>query len=527
MFSVTMASNAIFKNLFSGFFNTRFENKAIFDKKIEFHTILNMFAITLIFTFLFTHSPYNYGYIVEGFITIYLLYIYYKTGNKKKLIIPLMILAYIICIIVNLNDTLITKEEHKLQNDPTITELVNEITENDKGYYRIYTDITTDPKVNKVVNTDENLLTLYSSTYNKQYNNFFYHTFNNNLKYRNSVITHENKNIIFENYMGVKYLITDKTAPLGYKLLTKKGNYKVYVNETAMPIGYATSNVLNNDQYKSLKYPYKLEAMLNNITVENAKPKTLTSYIREYKNKTEKPTTQNLKIENQKHKIKITTIKPNQNGYIKIKLKEKVEDKLLLIRIHVSSPQSCKKGDTSITINGVKNKLTCKEWKYYNHNRTFDYTLSNPKGIQNLNIIFSPGTYTINKIQMYTLDYKYIQDLKNSVDPLIIDKAATKGNIIKGEINVKEDGYFNLSVPYDKGFNIKIDGQKIDYEKLNGVFIGFKINKGHHQIEITYEAPYFEEGAIVSIIGCITFIILIIYQQTRSNKKTKLKTQKI
>ena len=27
---------------------------------------------------------------------------------------------------------------------------------------------------------------------------------------------------------------------------------------------------------------------------------------------------------------------------------------------------SCKTGDTYIIINGIKNTLTCKEWKYYN-----------------------------------------------------------------------------------------------------------------------------------------------------------------
>ena len=501
--------------------------RGLFNNKIKFYNILSVFAITLIFTMLFTHAPYTYGYILDGFITIFLLYLYNKTNNKKKLIIPLIILTYTICIIVNLSDTLITKTAYSKQEDPVITELVDNIIKQDNSYYRINIDISTNPNTNKVLNIDENLLTLYSSTYNKQYNSFFYHTFNNNLKYRNSVITSENKNIMFENYMGVKYLITDKTVPLGYKLLTKKGDYKVYINEDAMPVGYATANVLNNDQYKSLKYPYKLEAMMNNITVENAKPKTLTSYIKDYKDQVESQTIKKLNIKKDQNKYIINTTKKGKNGYIKVKLKEKVENKLLLIRIHVSNPQSCSKGDTSITINGIKNKLTCKEWKYYNHNRTFDYTLSSPKGIKNLNIKFSPGTYTINKVEMYTLDYKYIQELKNSVDPFVIDKEATKGDTIKGEIDVSETGYFNLSVPYDEGFNIKIDGKKIEYEKLNGIFVGFPINKGHHQIEITYEAPYFKEGQIISIIGFITFIILIIYQQFRPKQKLKSKPQKI
>lgn len=494
--------------------------KSVFNKKIQFHTILNMFAITLIFTILFSHTPYSIGYMIEGIILILLFNLYYKTNNKKLLIIPIMIIAYIICVCINFGDTLITKEEHKLQNDPNITTLVNKIASKDDSYYRIYIDIKGDNTVNRILNINENLLTLYSSTYNKQYNNFFYHTFNNNLKYRNSVITHENKNIMFETYMGVKYLITNKSVPLGYKQIDKKGIYKLYINENAMPVGYATSSVLNNEQYKSLKFPYKLEAMMNNITIEDAPNKTLTSYMKEYKPQVKSKTKKNITIKEKGHKKVIIAKK---NAYMNIKLKEEIKDKLLLIRIHVSNPQSCTKGDTSITINGVKNKLTCKEWKYYNHNRTFDYTLSNPNGIKTLNIQFAKGTYTINKIQLYTLDFGHIKNLKNNVDPFIIDKEATKGDTIKGEIDVKEDGYFNLSVPYDEGFTIKVDGKETKYQKLNGVFVGFKIDKGHHNIEITYEAPNFKEGAMITIMGFILFISVIIYQYLKPRKNKTLK----
>ncbi len=494
--------------------------QSVFNNKLQFHTILNMFAITLIFTILFSHVPYSIGYMIDGIILMLIFNLYYKTKNKKVLIIPIMIIAYIICICTNFGDTLITKEGHKLQNNPDITKLVNKITNEDKSYYRIYIDTKGDNNVNRILNIDENLLTLYSSTYNKQYNSFFYHTFNNNIKYRNSVITHENKNIIFETYMGVKYLITNKKVPLGYKQIAKKGEYKLYINEDAMPVGYATSNVLNEDQYKTLKFPYKLEAMVNNIIVEGVPNKLLTLHMEKYKPQIQSIKQKNLIIKEKAHK---KIIMAKDNAYLKIKLKEKIKNKILLIRIHVSNPQSCNQGDTAITINGVKNKLTCKEWKYYNHNQTFDYTLSNPKGIKTLDIQFAKGKYTINKIQVYNLDYKYIKDLKNTVDSFIVDKDATKGDTIKGEINVIQDGYFNLSVPYDEGFKIKVDGKETKYKKSNGVFVGFKINKGHHKIEINYEAPNFKEGFIITIMGFIIFIILIIYQ---SLKLRKIKQQK-
>lgn len=493
--------------------------ESVFNKTIKLHTILNMFAITLIFTILFSHAPYSYGYMIDGIILIILLYLYDRTENKKILLIPLMIITYIICICINFGDELITKQNYNLQNDSNINKLVDKIIDKDKSYYRIYIDTSGENSVNRVLNINQNLLTLYSSTYNKQYNSFFYHTFNNNLRYRNSVITHENKNIIFETYMGVKYLITDKKPPLGYKEIAKKGLFKLYINEDAMPVGYATSQVLNNDQYKALKFPYKLEAMMQNITVENAKEKPLTSHMKQYKPQIESKSIKNITFKEKGHQKLLVA---NKNASIKIKLKEEIKDQLLLIRIHVTNPQSCKKGDTAITINGIKNKLTCKEWKYYNHNRTFDYTLSSPNGIKTLDIKFAKGKYTINEIQAYTIDYKHIQELKTMVDPFIIDPVKTKGDTIKGEINVTEKGYFNLSVPYDEGFKIKIDGKETKYEKLNGVFIGFKIDKGHHKIDINYEAPHFKEGLIITIMGFMFFIALIMYQHLKIKRNKNI-----
>jgi len=493
----------------------------VFKKEIQFHTIINAFAITLIIVMIFSHVPYIYGYIIDGTIMLLLLYLYYQKDNKKILIIPLLIITYTICVIVNLNDPLITTKEHKNQNSPDIKYLVNKIIENDKDYYRIYINSKNTQNVNKILNINENLLTLYSSTYNKQYNSFFYHTFNNNIKYRNSVITHENKNIMFENYMGVKYLITDKKVPVGYTKIEQKGKYKLYINKDTMPVGYATSNTLNSNQYKTLKFPYKLEALMNNIIVNKVPKKSLTSHLSKYEPEIEDYKVTNLKAKEKGHKTHIYTTNANQKGYVKIKLKEKLTNQLLLIRIHISNPQSCEKGDTSITINGIKNKLTCKEWKYYNHNKTFDYTLSNPKGIKNIDLTFSPGEYAINDVQIYTLDYKYIKELKNSVAPFIVNQKSTKGGTIKGQIDVTQNGYFNLSIPYDEGFKVKLDGKNIKYEKVNGAFIGFKIEKGHHDIDIKYEAPYFKEGKIITIMGLILFIILMIFQNCRL-KKTKI-----
>ena len=76
---------------------------------------------------------------------------------------------------------------------------------------------------------------------------------------------------------------------------------------------------------------------------------------------------------------------------------------------------------------------------------------------------------------------------------------------------MQSDGYFVTSIPYDDGFSIKVDNKPVDAIKLNKAFLGFKLDKGKHNIKIIYQAPLQKEGLIISIIGLIGILVLIIH----------------
>ena len=88
-----------------------------------------------------------------------------------------------------------------------------------------------------------------------------------------------------------------------------------------------------------------------------------------------------------------------------------------------------------------------------------------------------------------------------------------------------EDGYFVTSIPYDKGFNVTVDGHKQGITKVNKAFVGFKLNKGEHKIVIDYQSPYQKEGIVLSIIGLIGIIILI-RRDIKLTNKNKTKEEK-
>lgn len=112
---------------------------------------------------------------------------------------------------------------------------------------------------------------------------------------------------------------------------------------------------------------------------------------------------------------------------------------------------------------------------------------------------------------MYTIDNKNIVNTN-------ITKAEIQNifnNKITSTINVDTDGYLVTSIPYDIGFTIKIDEKIVEKQIVNTAFLGTKIQKGNHKIEIIYESPLLKEGKIISILGITAFIIIAF----KENKK--------
>ena len=116
---------------------------------------------------------------------------------------------------------------------------------------------------------------------------------------------------------------------------------------------------------------------------------------------------------------------------------------------------------------------------------------------------------------VYSIDYADIKNINSKFDPLIVNKDKTKGDKIVGTIDVKKDGYMMLTIPYEKGFVVKVDNKKVDYELVDDAFIGFAIESGKHDIEIEYKAPLKNVAIILSAVGIVALIVVSIIEAKR------------
>lgn len=477
--------------------------------KIKFRWLVLVFGITCLI--LIENGLELRLFIVETIVTFLCLYLFYK---KKKYIhlLPIILICFGISTANNVSDNLTTIGKYKLQQSYFSYDVVNYINQDTDSIYRYQDDLSGANGINFSYGKLDYRTTLYSSTSNINYWKSFYNTFNNNDIYRNHFMLAQTNNLFFQKFMGIRYLLTNKEAPTGYNKLKDYEYGSLYENENVYPIGFSSSNLLNYDEYNQLSYVEKLEAYQNNIIINsNSINPNLNKTINKINLKATVTKQTNLNIKKDNNHYKIVS---KNNGQLLLELDKPITDKTLIVRFKMNYIPSCSEGDTYITINNIKNTLTCKEWKYYNNNETFDYVLSSNDNINELNIVFSKGEYDISDIEIYEVENSFFE--QSNITPLKVDNNTNQSDNITGTIYQKEDGYFMFTIPYDEGFTVYVDDKQVEIEKVNDAFIGFPISKGEHNIKLEFEAPYFNLGKVISLITSITVIGLMIYEKKRS-----------
>lgn len=92
-----------------------------------------------------------------------------------------------------------------------------------------------------------------------------------------------------------------------------------------------------------------------------------------------------------------------------------------------------------------------------------------------------------------------LDKLNESIQKVRAVDMVHEGRKFYTECNVREGEYLYLSIPYNKGFNITINGRKADAIKVNDCFMALKLNEGRNEIRL----EFFPQGFVVGL--CITF----------------------
>lgn len=153
------------------------------------------------------------------------------------------------------------------------------------------------------------------------------------------------------------------------------------------------------------------------------------------------------------------------------------------------------------------------------------YNLANCKAGDSIEVKF---TFDYRRIYLYS-DYPFFVQVDKEALKEVTDTLKSGGLVtdsfsdtkITGTIKAEADKTVFSTIPYDKGWNVYVDGNKVETYKTVDTMLAFDITEGEHTIEMRYMPKEIIIGAIVSATGILLFIVLIIFDNKKRTKQAR------
>ena len=126
------------------------------------------------------------------------------------------------------------------------------------------------------------------------------------------------------------------------------------------------------------------------------------------------------------------------------------------------------------------------------------------------------GAFTV---QVYALNEEAFNKAYSELADEQLELTEFSDTKIKGIINVKRRGILYLSIPYERGWSIYVDGKKVSTTKIFDAMLGAEIGPGEHEIELKYFPDGLGKGIIISISATFLFILLVVAGNARKKHR--------
>ena len=350
---------------------------------------------------------------------------------------------------------------------------IKEIENKDNNFYRM--ELSTSTVHNSPSLLNYNGINHFNSVKNAKTLNFL-----NKFNYQvtdDTSVEFNNYNPYLTSLLGIKYINGSKDE-MYYENVYNENPY-MYLNKDALSLGY----MIYNKEFKESNSSYQ--------NTENLINSMLNTDIKRYKviDNFNGKDTEIKEIDNKKYVISKTSIK--------IEIEDKASNSMFLI----PSRNISFVASYSIFINDeeIKDAVIKQSPIFINKGDTYKIIIKS-----NL------SKTELNSLKWYQINYdKYIETINELKKNEFNITKYNKDNHIEGNIDVNNDkNVLLLTIPYDKGWNIYVDDNKVNYDICFDSFICLDLDKGKHDIKMNYVPSGFIVGLIIS---SLAFIVTIIY----------------
>ena len=149
----------------------------------------------------------------------------------------------------------------------------------------------------------------------------------------------------------------------------------------------------------------------------------------------------------------------------------------------------------------------------------------------NISIMFGEGSddYAFDDMFFSYYNGEKLQDLYEDLNVGGLQMFYVSDDLLAGNVNVSSDRtVLFTSIPYDEDWKIYVDGVETEKIKLlENAFLGAELTEGEHEIIFQYEAKGKNEGTIISLVGGSIYIILILIDILKRNKRKDVESKNV
>lgn len=96
-----------------------------------------------------------------------------------------------------------------------------------------------------------------------------------------------------------------------------------------------------------------------------------------------------------------------------------------------------------------------------------------------------------------------------------------RGANLQGSITVSEGEMIVTSIPYDKGWRVRLDGKAVDAVSFADTFLAIPAESGEHTISLSYVSPGFVSGMLLALAALLLSILYFHFPKTSSAQNQK------
>ena len=139
-------------------------------------------------------------------------------------------------------------------------------------------------------------------------------------------------------------------------------------------------------------------------------------------------------------------------------------------------------------------------------------------GSDNSHLVELRGTVNRSDLDgvFYYLDLDEFQSVIDEISQHQVHTSGLKDGYVKCEYTASGDEQLLLTIPYDSGWQVYVNGKKVGVHKLQHIFTGINVSAGENIIEMKFRLPGWKKGFLFSIIGIVLYAGTLIYRKKRN-----------